>query len=90
MALEVEDHNAASNDVISHKRSADLGPIRKELSVALYPGSAGIALVREDNDESEDKDEWYDIIDDMIDRDMNVLANCIGINTYRYVFENPA
>ena len=54
------------------------------------PGSAGIVLVRDDNNEEpEDKDEWYDIIDDMIDRDMNVLANFIGINTYRYVFENP-
>ena len=52
--------------------------------------AAGLVLVREDKTEDpEDKDEWYDIIDDMIDRDINVLANFIGINTYRYVFENP-
>ena len=52
--------------------------------------AAGLALVRGDKTEDpEDTDEWYDIIDDMIDRDMNVLANFIGINTYRYVFENP-
>ena len=52
--------------------------------------AAGLALARDDKTEDpEDKDEWYDIIDDMIDKDMNVLANFIGINTYRYVFENP-
>ena len=51
---------------------------------------SGLTLVRDDKTEDpEDKDNWYDIIDDMIDKDMNVLANFIGINTYRYVFENP-
>ena len=82
MALEAEDQSAAAKDVnspacILARQNTD-------------PGSAGIVLVRDDNNEEpEDKDEWYDIIDDMIDRDMNVLANFIGINTYRYVFENP-
>ena len=52
--------------------------------------AAGLALARDDKTEDpEDTDEWYDIIDDIIDKDMNVLANFIGINTYRYVFENP-
>ena len=82
MALELEDQNAASNDVIPH--TCILAQQKTD------PGPAGLALVRDDNSENpEDKDEWYDIIDDMIDRDMNVLANFIGIKTYRYVFENP-
>ena len=52
--------------------------------------AAVLALARDDKTEDpEDTDEWYDIIDDMIDRDINVLANFIGIKTYRYVFENP-
>ena len=82
MKLEAEDQSAASKDVISHRCIL----ARQNTD----PGSAGIVLVRDDNNEEpEDKDEWYDIINDMIDKDMNVLANFIGINTYRYVFENP-
>ena len=85
MALEVEDQNALSKDVIAPAEPSTIG-----MSSQIDPGSAGLALVRDDKTEDpEDKDEWYDIIDDMIDRDMNVLANFIGINTYRYVFENP-
>ena len=82
MALEAEDQNAAAKDVIPH--TCILAQQNKD------PRSAGLALVRDDKtEEPEDKDEWYDIIDDMIDRDMNVLANFIGIKTYRYIFENP-
>ena len=82
MALEAEDQSAAAKDVIPHRCIL--------AQQKIDPGSAGLALVRDDNsEEPEDKDEWYDIIDDMIDRDINVLANFIGINTYRYVFENP-
>ena len=82
MALEAEDQSAAAKDVIPH--TCILAQQKTD------PGPAGLALVRDDNSEDpEDKDEWYDIIDDMIDKDMNVLANFIGINTYRYVFENP-
>ena len=62
----------------------------RDRSSQIDPGSAGLALARDDKTEDpEDTDNWYDIIDDMIDKDMNVLANFIGINTYRYVFENP-
>ena len=85
MALEVEDQNALSKDVIAPAEPSTIG-----MSSQIDPGSAGLALVRDDKTEDpEDTDEWYDIIDDMIDRDTNVLANFIGINTYRYVFENP-
>jgi len=49
----------------------------------------GLGIRDDKTEDPEDKDEWYEIIDDMIDRDMNVLANFIGIKTYRYVFENP-
>ena len=85
MALEVEDQNAVSKDVIPPAEPKAIGT-----SSQIDPGSTGLALVRNDNSEDpEDTDEWYDIIDDMIDRDANVLANFIGINTYRYVFENP-
>ncbi len=85
MALEAEDQNAISKDVIPHAEPKAIGTSSK-----IDSGSAGFALVRDDKTEDpEDKDEWYDIIDDMIDRDINVLANFIGINTYRYVFENP-
>ena len=81
MALEVEDKSAASTDVIPHAYS---------LAQQNTPDAGPNTLVRDDKTEDpEDKDEWYDIIDDMIDKDMNVLANFIGINTYRYVFENP-
>ena len=76
MALEAEDQSAAAKDVIPHAGEI----VRYETQPHEIIGEA---------EEREDKDEWYDIIDDMIDKDMNVLANFIGINTYRYVFENP-
>ena len=81
----MEDQNALSKDVIAPAEPSTIG-----MSSQIDPGSAGLALVRDDNsEEPDDKDEWHDIIDDMIDRDMNVLANFIGIKTYRYIFENP-
>ena len=76
MALEVEDKNAASKDVIP--------PAGEIVRSETQPHEIIVEA-----EEREDTDEWYDIIDDMIDKDMNVLANFIGIKTYRYVFENP-
>ena len=81
MALEAEDQNAASKDVIPHtcilaqQNTPDTEPKTIGTSSQIDPGSAGLVLVREDKtQEPKDTDEWYDIIDDMIDRDMNVLA----------------
>ena len=96
MALEAEDQNAISKDVnspaciLAQQNTPDTEPNTIGMSSQIDPGSTGLALVRDDNsEEPDDKDEWHDIIDDMIDRDMNVLANFIGIKTYRYIFENP-
>jgi len=93
MKLEAEDQSAASTDVIPHACI---------LAQQNTPDAGPNTLVRDDNGEWEDNEEpedkteewggnseWYDIIDEMIDKDINTLSAFIGINTYRYVFENP-
>ena len=68
MALEVEDQSAASKDVnspaciLAQQNTPDTEPNTIGISSQIDPGSAGLALVRDDNsEEPDDKDEWHDI-----------------------------